>query len=63
MIINNSEQKLLDSFVSRFTGKRLRQYVYLQVIRTYDPVSQGKVCNVFVQFFSMLFLSIKPHEV
>lgn len=48
MIINNSEQELLDSFVFRFTGKRLRQYVYLQVIRTYDPVSQGKVCIVFV---------------
>lgn len=48
VIINISEQILIDSFVSRFTGKRLRQYVYLQVLITYDPVSQGKVCNVFV---------------
>lgn len=48
MIINNFKQELLDSFVSRFTGKRLGQYFYLLVIRTYDPVSQGKVCNVFV---------------
>lgn len=48
MIINISVQKLLDSFVTRFTGKRIRQCVYLRSLERMIQLIKKIIFNVFV---------------